>query len=149
MQIRFTTKAFEDLHLHELYELLKLRQAIFVVEQNCPYLDADDKDQIAQHLLGYAGKELLAYARILPRGISYPDCASIGRVIVATAARGKKQGHILMQHAIATTQKLYPETPIKISAQAHLQKFYERLGFRATGEAYLEDNIPHIGMLLS
>ena len=92
--------------------------------------------------------DLVAYARILDQGLSYTDYSSIGRIVVSPAYRAQKLGHELVYFAIKTTQKEYANSPIKISAQAHLEKFYEVHQFKATGEAYLEDGIPHIGMLL-
>lgn len=147
--LSFKLKAFSELSLQEFYALAQLRQAVFVVEQNCPYLDLDGKDQLGHHLLGLdAQGELQAYARILAAGSSYPQDASIGRVISSAKIRGKGQGPALMQAAISACQKLYPQTAIRISAQSHLVHFYARLGFQSTGKEYLEDDIPHTEMLL-
>ncbi len=128
-----------------------LRQRVFVVEQDCAYLDADDRDQGALHCLGHSpdGTELLAYARLLPRGVAYPDYHSIGRVITAPEARGTGVGRPLMRACIQGVRKQFGEGPIKISAQAHLQGFYGSLGFEPVGEGYLEDGIPHWGMVLA
>lgn len=146
--INFKCLAFRRLSLDQLYELMALRQAVFVVEQDCPYLDADGKDQMAYHLLGYNGQqELVAYTRLLPAGISYGKYASIGRVITRSSERGTGLGRALMQESIRQAGILFPDTSIKISAQCHLTEFYESLGFQAVGESYLEDGIPHIGMI--
>ncbi len=146
--LTFKTTDFHDLSRLELYAIMVLRQAVFVVEQNCPYLDADGKDAEALHLGVYdeAG-ELLAYARIFKQGIAYADYASIGRVIVAPKARGTGLGYQLMEEAAKQLYQHYGHQPIKISAQAHLQTFYGRLGYRGVGEGYLEDNIPHRAMI--
>ncbi|NNE29931.1 MAG: GNAT family N-acetyltransferase [Saprospiraceae bacterium] len=141
-------KTFEQLSNLELYQILALRQEVFIVEQNCPYLDADGKDPLAVHCLGWNGAILHAYTRILPKQIIYEKYASIGRVITAKAARGRGLGKKIMEFSISEAQNLYPADPIKISAQSHLEGFYNELGFEATGEEYLEDNIPHKAMVL-
>jgi ElaA protein len=147
--IDFKCLAFRALSLDQLYELLALRQSVFVVEQDCPYLDADGKDQVAHHLLGYNQRqELVAYTRLLPPGVSYDDYASIGRVITRISERGTGLGRALMQASIQEARKLYAGSNIKISAQYHLIEFYGSLGFAVVGESYLEDGIPHIGMVL-
>ena len=146
--LRYECKPFAELTPAELYAAMALRQEVFIVEQNCPYLDADGKDLQSWHLLGRdeAGK-LLAYVRILPIGISYPEYPSIGRVVTSPAARGKGYGKELMEVAIETLYRLFGPSPIKIGAQTYLLKFYESLGFRSTGEEYLEDGIPHTKMV--
>ena len=143
----YTLLPFRSLSLDQLYALLQLRQEVFVVEQDCPYLDADGKDQSSHHLLGTEGSELLAYVRIVPPGVSYEGYAAIGRVVTAETIRGQGIGHALMQEALAHTRVLHPDSPIKISAQSHLQAFYGALGFVATGKEYLEDDIPHRAMI--
>ena len=144
--MRFEIRKFRDLTVKELYALMRLRQEIFVVEQNCAYLDADGKDEESVHLLGYEGRKLIAYARIVPPGISYKT-ASIGRVVVDAAHRGKKHAYALMETAIRETLRRYKTDTITISAQLYLKDFYTRTGFRATGDVYPEDNIPHIKMI--
>ena len=144
----FKTKTFEELSLQELYGILALRAEVFVVEQNCPYQDVDGKDEKGLHLLGMENNQLLAYARVLPKGVSYDEYTSIGRIVTAPKARAKGYGHALVKEAIKVTKETYPEYIIKISAQAHLEQFYRNHQFVPTGEAYLEDDIPHIGMLL-
>lgn len=143
--MKFVVKSYKDLSLDELYEALKLRSAVFVVEQKCLYQDMDDKDKKAFHVLGYAGNDLKAYARILPQGISYKE-ASIGRVITSIDYRGKGAGKELMQEAILQTLTIFKTKEIVISAQYYLLKFYRELGFVEEGEIYPEDDIPHIQM---
>lgn len=141
---------FTELTLDSLYELMKLRVDIFVVEQNCPYPELDEKDRVAgaMHLLGRGSSgELLAYARLLPAGVSYSQ-VSIGRVAVTPKARGGGRARQLMQEAIVNCQKLWPAEDIKIGAQEYLRAFYQSLGFEAVSEVYLEDGIPHLDMLL-
>ena len=147
--ISFSCLSFEELSLHQLYELLALRQEVFAVEQDCVYQDADGKDQQSWHLLGCDDRtgKLLAYCRLMPKGLVYEDYIAIGRVITAQEARGKGLGKKLMQEGIREIQKLLGAQAIKISAQSYLQKFYSELGFEATGEEYLEDGIPHIAMI--
>lgn len=139
-------KAFDDLTLNELYELLQLRSAVFVVEQQCIYQDMDDKDQDGYHLLMYNDAQLIGVTRLLPLGISYDHHCSIGRVVTHAAFRNQGLGRRLMQKSVAACTTLWPKYPIKISAQAHLEAFYASLGFASTGEAYLEDGIPHVAM---
>lgn len=146
----FLCRHFNELSLVQLYALLALRQEVFVVEQDCPYLDADGKDQQAYHLMGFDDSgRLVAYARLLPRGISYPEYSSIGRVITAEKIRGKGMGKRLMEESIHRCLQLYEGDRIKISAQIYALPFYQSLGFEPVGEEYLEDDIPHIGMVLS
>ena len=146
--IHFIYKTFDELTSIELHDMYALRSEVFVVEQDCVYQDIDGNDPKSIHVLGKIEGELVAYARILDQGLSYTDYSSIGRIVVSPAYRAQKLGHELVYFAIKTTQKEYANSPIKISAQAHLEKFYEVHQFKATGEAYLEDGIPHIGMLL-
>ena len=140
---------FEELDAHLLYAILQLRQEVFVVEQQCWYLDADGKDQQAVHLVGALDGRVVAYTRILRRGISYPDHASIGRVVTSPTVRGRGFGRPLMEASIAELYSRYGRQTIKISAQAHLQDFYGSLGFVGMGDIYDEDGIPHRAMLLS
>ncbi len=150
MQLTFTCLPFAQLSPQELYEWLALRQEVFVVEQNCPYLDCDgERDYGAWHLLARdeAGK-LVAGTRLLPKGLSYPDYVSIGRVVNSPAVRGMGVGQKLMEKSIEMTRHLFGPGPIKIGAQKYLRRFYEGLGFEFTGEEYLEDNIPHLKMIL-
>jgi ElaA protein len=147
--IKFTCVPFNQLTVYELYDIMVLRQLIFAVEQNCPYLDADGKDLDAWHLMGRDTEgTLVAYTRLLPIGISYPDYASIGRVVNSDKVRGQGVGKLLMQESIAKMAELFPNQPVKIGAQSYLLKFYTALGFVSMGEEYLEDNIPHTIMIL-
>ena len=146
--IVYTYSAFEELSLERLYAIMRLRQEVFVVEQNCPYLDADDKDQHSLHVLGLdENKNLQCYARLLPEGISYDNYASIGRILTGPYCRGTGEGARLMAKSIEICQEKF-SAPIKISAQVYAIPFYERFGFVTVGEEYLEDDIPHIGMVL-
>ena len=148
MPLTYRCLPFDRLSLAELYAIMRLRQEVFVVEQDCPYLDADGKDQASYHVLGEnASGELHAYTRLVPSGISYADCPSIGRVITSATVRGRGEGYPLMRYSIERCRVLFGDTPIKISAQSHLQGYYGKLGFAPTGEAYLEDGIPHVGMV--
>ena len=145
MNIEFKIKPFNELSTPELYEVLKLRIEVFVVEQNCIYQDIDGKDSKAIHVLGYYNGDLAAYCRIFDAGY-YFDEASIGRVIVSPRYRDKKFGHDLMKVAIEAVDANFNKKQITISAQMYLQKFYESHGFVKTSEMYLEDDIPHIQM---
>ena len=147
MQITWTYRSFNELTLEELYAILQLRNEVFVVEQNCPYQDADDKDQKSFHLMGWVEKELVAYTRIIPQGISYTE-ASIGRVATSQKYRALGIGRKLMERSIESAFSQFSCTEIKIGAQVYLQKFYTSLGFIQTSDVYLDDNIPHIEMLL-
>lgn len=137
---------FSELSVLQLYKILQLRNEVFVVEQQCIFQDADDKDLQCYHLMGWAGDALAAYTRLVPPGVIYPQ-ASIGRVITAPTHRGKGSGKALMQQSITTTEKLFGTGPIKIGAQLYLKNFYEGFGFVQTGDVYDEDGINHIHML--
>jgi ElaA protein len=139
-------RRFNKLLVADLYAIMRLRQEVFIVEQNCPYLDADGKDLHCHHLMGFIEDELAAYARIVPPGISYKE-ASIGRVVTSAKHRRQQLGKQLMQQAIDETQQLYGHVPIRIGAQQYLKKFYEGFGFRDLNKPYMEDGIPHIIML--
>lgn len=147
-EINWQYKAFHDLGPAELYAVLKLRSIVFVVEQNCVYLDTDDKDQQSYHLCGWLNDELVAYARILPPGLAFEE-ASIGRVVTNPAHRKTGAGRLLMQHAIEKTLAQFGVRDIKIGAQQYLFSFYSSLGFKKSGPEYLEDGIPHVEMTLS
>jgi ElaA protein len=147
MSISWKIKSFEELSNMELYNILRLRAEVFIVEQNCPYLDLDGKDPSSFHLMGMNEKqELIAYARLLPAGLSFNE-VSIGRVLSSHAARGSGAGMELMQTAIQLIHKKFGAVPIRIGAQLYLKKFYERLGFVQVSEMYLEDDIEHVEML--
>lgn len=136
---------FDDLTAHELYAIMRLRSEVFVLEQQCLYQDADNKDLSAYHLMIRDGDTLIAYARLLPPGISY-EYMSIGRVISKQDYRRKGAGRLLMKEAIKACHELFGVGPIRIGAQLYLKKFYESFGFVQTGEVYLEDDIEHIEM---
>ena len=140
---------FSQLDTTQLYQLLKLRVDVFVVEQTCPYPELDDKDHQSgvHHLLGYQGKELVACARLLPKGLSYSS-VSIGRVATMENKRGGGLGHQLLIQALKECESLWPGESIEIGAQEHLASFYGQHGFIQTSEVYLEDDIPHIDMKL-
>lgn len=140
-------KYFEELTVHELYAIIKLRNDVFVVEQNCVFQDADDKDQSCYHLMGWINNDLVAYARLVPPGVSYTQI-SIGRVVTSSIYRKEGFGRALMTKAIYECEKLFGRRPIQIGAQLYLKRFYESLGFMQTGDMYLEDGITHIEMVL-
>lgn len=147
--IQFTCKLFDELTVYELYDIMALRLEVFSVEQNCPYQDADGKDLKGWHLMARNTEGVLvAYTRLLPKGISYDNYASIGRVVSSPSVRGTGIGKILMEKSIEEMKRLFPNDSIKIGAQTYLLKFYQSFGFESTGEAYLEDGIPHTSMVL-
>jgi ElaA protein len=146
--LHWQVKKFEDVTPHELYAIMQLRNEVFVLEQNCLYQDADNKDQPSFHVMGWNNNQMLmAYCRIIPPGISYTQC-SIGRVVTHADVRKEGAGKELMKRAIDECRKLFPEQAIKIGAQLYLHKFYSSLGFVQTSDVYLEDGIEHIEMLL-
>jgi ElaA protein len=146
MQIQWLLKKFEELTPYQLYGILQLRNEVFVVEQNCVFQDADDKDQNSYHLMGFINEKLIAYTRLVPPGVSYKQ-ASIGRVVTSLSVRRSGAGRELMQQSIDLVHKLFGAQPIKIGAQLYLKNFYEAFGFEQTGEMYLEDGIEHIYMI--
>ena len=149
LNIQWHSIPFNQLTTEQLYDVLKLRVDIFVVEQNCPYPELDDKDRMSgtYHLLGVdVDGNLLAYARVLAPGVSYQE-SSIGRVAVAMSARGKGIALRLMGQAIALARQHWPKDKIKIGAQEYLLDFYQGLGFKPASEVYLEDGIPHLDMI--
>ncbi|MCR4694597.1 MAG: GNAT family N-acetyltransferase [Pseudobutyrivibrio sp.] len=139
-------KAFEDLTVGELYEILRLRAEIFVVEQDCVYQDLDGKDRQSMHLFLQDGEEVIACLRIIPAGISYKE-PSIGRFVVKESERKSGLGREAMNQAIEYISSEYKEDHIRISGQAYLREFYESLGFKVVKDPYLEDGIPHFQML--
>ena len=138
-------KSFEEITTSELYEIIKARVDVFVVEQDCPYPDLDDYDQKALHLWAEQDQKVLAYCRIFNQGIKYPE-TSIGRVLTTEKGRGKNFGKQLIQYAIETIENRFRTSEIRISAQDYLLRFYSGFGFEDTGKKYLEDNIPHTEM---
>jgi ElaA protein len=143
-------RAFAELSAHELYAILQARQMVFIVEQACPYLDADGYDERAWHLMGYVEQDeariLAAYARVFAPGVKHSE-ASIGRVITHPSMRGRGMGEALMSEALRRLDSLAPNAPVRIGAQMYLERFYEKSGFRRVSEPYDEDGIMHIEML--
>jgi ElaA protein len=140
-------KSFSELSTIELYAILKERTQVFVVEQECPYLEVDGKDLHASHLYKEENGEVIAYARLLPAGISYKE-ASIGRVMVKSEYRGKGLASELLKRGLNFIHNEWEETTVKIQAQEYLRGFYGSFGFRAITDPYLDDGIPHIDMVL-
>ena len=136
--------------MDDLYAIVRLRESVFIVEQNCPYPDSDGRDPLAWHLLGWRdgpdGNELVAYARIFEPGIRYHE-ASIGRIVTATKLRGTGLGKQLMVEALRRAEQLAPDQPIKIAAQRRLENFYEGYAFQTVSEPYEEDGILHVDMI--
>ncbi len=139
-------KQLNELEVTEMYELFKLRNEVFVVEQKCIYQDCDDKDHRAYHLLCKEQGNIVAYLRILEKGVSY-DEISIGRVLVDLKYRGKGLAREILWKAIDFIDKHLNEKIIRISAQEYLVDLYRSLGFEIDSEMYLEDEIPHIEMI--
>ncbi len=144
--IQWVTKSFANLSNIELYAMLRLRSEVFVVEQNCVYLDIDNNDLEAHHTLGWIGNELVASTRLFDKNIMYDNYQSIGRVLTAPKYRRTGAGKELMNYSIKECERLFGKGHIKIGAQFYLKKFYSELGFEQTGEIYLEDGIEHIPM---
>jgi ElaA protein len=144
--IRWILKPFAELTPYELYTILQLRNEVFIVEQNCPYQDLDNKDLKSWHLMGIEDDKLIAYSRLLAPGISYSE-SSIGRIVSSPSARKTGMGKKLVEESIQQINNLFKTDSIRIGAQFYLKLFYESFGFIQDGEIYLEDNIPHIIML--
>lgn len=145
--MKINTYTYKELSADQLYEILRLRAEIFVVEQNCAYQDIDLKDQKAIHLTGEINKKIIAYTRIFKKG-DYFNNSSIGRVLVKKDYRKKDYGKVIMKKSIEIIKTDPEEEEIELSAQKYLTEFYSDLGFKKTGKEYLEDNIPHIKMIL-
>lgn len=144
--MKWSCKAFKELSLDEFHDIIQLREIVFVVEQDCPYLDVDGKDKEALHVFGeYEGK-IVATTRILKPGISYDEVA-IGRVVTSPTVRGMGMGKELMEESMKFVKLHFGKVPVRISAQTYLLRYYKSFGFIETGEEYLEDNIPHFEML--
>jgi len=145
--MNWTLKNFNELTVSEFHDIIQLRLDIFVVEQDCPYLDLDGKDKIAYHFFGRSNEgETVAYTRLFGPGQYYKE-AAIGRVVVHEAYRKDGLGYELMSKSIEQIESLYDTKTIKIGAQKYLRKFYESLGFVSTGDFYMEDGIPHLYMI--
>ncbi|TDG15610.1 GNAT family N-acetyltransferase [Seongchinamella unica] len=148
MKQRWQIAGFGELGNTELYEILKLRQEVFAVEQNCVYQDADGLDPQAIHIACWEGETLLAYQRCLPPGLQQPESA-LGRIVVAPSARGRNLGRELVRRGIAHNLEQWPAAAIRIHAQAHLERFYNDLGFATDSAPYQLDGIPHLEMVLA
>ncbi len=144
--LQIEVKTFNQLDINLLYKILELRSEVFVVEQDCVYQDVDNKDQKALHVIGLKNNNVVAYTRIFKSGDYFKD-ASIGRVVVKASERKYGYGKTIMEASIKAVEEYLKETKIHISAQEYLVKFYTSLGFKQFGESYLEDNIPHVGMV--
>ncbi|MBN3563907.1 GNAT family N-acetyltransferase [Aliamphritea spongicola] len=140
-------QTFTQLSNTELYEILALRQQVFVLEQTCLYADMDHKDQQCHHLSGWCEGKLQGYLRVVPPGLVYPEVA-LGRILTAESARGSGLGRQLVSRALDEVSLLYPGQSVRISAQLYLERFYAGFGFRTVSDPYDEDGIPHIEMLL-
>ncbi len=145
--ILWSLKTFDQLSAHELYAIIHLREKVFVVEQDCVYLDADGLDQACLHLAGRRADQLIAYLRVVPPGVKYKDAVALGRVVTDPEARGDGAGKSLMREGIKAANEHFPGRDIKLSGQQYLERFYQNLGFETVSEPYLEDNIPHVAML--
>ena len=139
-------KKFDNLSRKEIHDLFLLRSEVFVVEQDCVYQDIDGKDEKAEHVLVKKNNKIIAYARVLE--YSDRDNISIGRIVVSKKERGNSLGSDLLDFILKKIHQEKPKRPIKISAQAHLEKFYTDHGFKRTSNTYMEDGIPHISMTL-
>ena len=148
--IKWQWVLFEDLTVDVLFEIMKIRQEVFVVEQNCAYQDTDDLDRFSWHLVGWregdSGKEIVAYLRVVFPGKKYTE-PSLGRVLTLRSARGEGLGKALLSEALRYTAIQYPNINIRISAQRYLEKFYGSFGFEICSDPYEEDGIPHIEMI--
>lgn len=145
LKLTWKLKQFNELSNEELYQVLRLRSEVFVVEQGCNFMDMDNKDQNCMHLLGCKEGDLMAYSRIVPSGLSY-EYPSIGRIVVSGKGRGQGLGIELLNISIAKVESLYGKTVIRIGAQLYLKNFYESFRFFQSGEVYQEDMIDHIEM---
>ncbi len=139
-------KKFEELSVNELYSVLQLRNEVFVVEQDCVYQDLDNRDQASWHLMGWEQEKLVAYTRIMPPGMNYPE-PSLGRVVSSPRIRGTGAGRQMMDQALQKAHELFGSIPVKLSAQLYLKDFYISLGFQTSSEVYQEDGIDHIEMV--
>src|SRR3954467_8026380 len=147
--IEWQWSRFNEMSLDDLYAVVRLREAVFIIEQNCPYPDADGRDPAAWHLLGWGvvgERRLLAYTRVFEPGVRYTE-ASIGRVVTAPEVRGTGLGKVLMAEALRRVESLAPGQVIKIAAQRRLEKFYDGLGFKVVSVPYEEDGIMHVDMV--
>ncbi|MBO9682154.1 MAG: GNAT family N-acetyltransferase [Flavisolibacter sp.] len=146
MQVQWLLKKFEELTPYQLYAILQLRNEVFVVEQNCVFQDADDRDQSSYHLMGFHNNKLVAYTRLVPPGRMYEQ-VSIGRVVTSPSVRRSGAGKELIKQSIDAVYNLFGVQPIKIGAQLYLKHFYGSFGFEQVSDVYLEDGIEHIYMI--
>jgi len=145
--LEYTFKRFDSLTGREMYDVLRARQAVFVLEQTCLYPDIDDWDPASHHLLGRdADGQLVAYLRLLPPGSRYPE-ASLGRVLTTTRGRKQGFGRQIMNEGIRLADELFPESGIRLPAQCYLERFYRELGFETVSAPFDEDGIPHVEMV--
>ena len=144
-------RTFEQLSVDALYQLIKLRLEVFVVEQSCPYQDLDNKDTLAttRHLYIKEDDRVIAYARCLAPGVRFDQGAAIGRVVVASQCRRQGYARVIVQQAMASCRQQWPDAPVMLSAQVYAMELYRGLGFEPTGLPYEEDDIPHQDMVLS
>ncbi|MEH8019182.1 GNAT family N-acetyltransferase [Rheinheimera muenzenbergensis] len=147
--MQWQVNVFDELDSYTLYSLLQLRVDVFVVEQNCPYPELDDKDLHPQtrHVILKKGEKVIAYSRVLAPGVSFDGFPGVGRVCVSQTARRLGLGQVLVEKTLSVAAELWPDTDIHISAQCYLQQFYQDLGFKPASEPYLEDDIPHLKMI--
>lgn len=147
--IQWHCKTYNELSLDELYSILKLRSEVFVVEQDCVYLDLDDKDRYCWHLMGMENNLLVAYMRIIPVGVEEENAGSIGRIVITPDMRGTGLGHELLDRGITLYHKLVgKEHTIVIHAQSQLERFYRQHGFVATSEPFMFEELLHTIMEL-
>jgi len=147
MNVQWIWSSFDGFSVNQLYEVLKLRQEIFIVEQQVPYPDIDDKDRLCMHLLGQVDNQVVAYMRLVPLHVFEQDYFSLGRVVVKQSLRGTGLGRALVARGLEYLDAMRNGHPIKISSQLYLKDFYAAFGFRPYGEPYIEDLIPHIAMI--
>jgi ElaA protein len=146
-QLLWNFAYFNDLAVADLYDIIGLRNAVFIVEQDCPYQDCDGVDRVSHHLwMRDSEGKMAAYLRIVPPGVNYAE-PSLGRIVTSPDARGTGLGRAVVREGFTRIEELYGPLPIRIGAQRYLLKFYEELGFASTGREYEEDDIPHTEML--
>lgn len=145
--VKWIWSSFDGLSVTQLYEALRLRESIFIVEQDVPYVDMDGKDMHCMHLMGYAQREMVAYMRIVPLDLFEQGYFSLGRVVVRADLRGTGIGREMVRKSMGYLDKIRNGRPVKISSQLYLKNFYASFGFVAEGEPYIEDRIPHIAMV--
>ncbi len=148
-QLNWICKKYDELSLNELYEILRLRIEIFVIEQNCHYQDLDRKDQLAYHLMAFDGDCLVGCTRLFDRDVYFEGYTAIGRVVLKQSYRKEGTGKLLMHRSVQNCLELFGNHPIKIGAQKYLNRFYTGLGFEDTGIEFEEDGIPHSYMIRS